>query len=537
MRDRVSHMNRNAAALLILALVVLTFSGTRADDAACRALLSLDLSGLPDSPTQIVSSSYQAAEGMMPAYCRVEAVTSPHIGIEVRVPTSDWNGKSLQQGCGGSCGQITIETADDALARGYAVSSTDQGHQGSLADSKWAYNNLYAEVNAGYRATHITRGVADALIKAVHRRQPQQRYFRGCSNGGRQAMRSAQVFPQDFDGIIAGAAPPGNSATLNGLWGIHVNDDGNGNPILTADVLPLIQSAVLEACDELDGLRDGIVGDPRRCGFDPETLVCETEQSADCISPAQADVLKRVYDGPRDSAGQRLVIAGPPVGSEHAWRAFVPTAEEGLSSRRRERRTDSLRYSSFIVDPGPSYDFTTFDWDRDPQRMRAMAPVFDAANPDLRRFRSAGGKMLMYIGTRDYIPTESMIDYYETAERVIGSRAATQDFLRLFVIPGMNHCQGGPGAGFIDYLSALEAWVENGDTPSQLIGANLKFPDVVYGTGFPSSSLPQEQLHRDAGLYRENTNFTRPHFPYPEAARYKGAGDVNDAASFERVTP
>ena len=472
----------------------------------------------------------------MPAHCRIEAVAAPHIGIEVRIPTAQWNGKSLQQGCGGSCGQITIVTADDALSRGYAVSTTDQGHRGSLADAKWAYNDLSAEINAGFRATHVTRVVTDAVIEALHGRSAQQRYFRGCSNGGRQAMRSSQVFPEDFDGIIAGAAPPTNSATLNGLWGLYINRDETGDPILTADILPRVQAAALDACDDLDGLTDGIISDPRHCSFDPETLVCSRTQDDGCITQQQADVLKKIYDGPRNSEGQKLVVAGPPIGSELAWRAFIPNLGEGFYNSRRERRIDTLRYSAFIIDPGPSYDFIDFDWDRDPARMRGMTPVLDAVNPDLRRFNAAGGKMLMYIGTRDYIPTESMIDYYETAERITGSREETQDFLRLFVIPGMDHCQGGPGAGFIDYLSALDDWVENNKAPDKLVGANVKYPRVVYGTTFPVSSLPHEQLHRDPALYAQSVNFTRPHFPYPDVARYSGSGDVTSAESFERVS-
>ncbi len=533
-RDKVKAMTYWKSLGLILALI----AGREplADETMCAAISGVDLSGLPDAPTQVVKSTFHPEQGMMPAHCRVEAVTAPHIGIEVRLPTARWNGKSLQQGCGGSCGQITIVTADDALSRGYAVSSTDQGHRGSMADAKWAYNDLSAEISAGYRATHITKVVTDALIDAFYGRVADYRYFRGCSNGGRQAMRSSQVFPDDFNGIIAGAAPPSNSATLNGLWGLFINRGADNEPILTADILPVVQTAALNACDDLDGLTDGIISDPRQCSFDPATLVCSRNQSENCVSQQQADVLKEIYDGPRNSSGQKLVVAGPPIGSELAWRAFIPNLGEGFYNSRRQRRIDTLRYSAFIVDPGPSYDFNEFDWDRDPPRMRGMTPVSEAVNPDLRKFKTAGGKLLMYIGTRDYIPTESMIDYYETAERIVGSRDETQDFFRLFVIPGMDHCQGGPGAGFIDYLSALDDWVANNQPPERLIGANVKYPDVVYGTTFPASSLPHEQLHRDPNLYAQSVNFTRPHFPYPNVARYSGSGDVNAAESFERVS-
>lgn len=507
-----------------------------ADDGdRCVNLPRMDFSKLPDAPAQVVAAEIVPATGLLPEHCSVTAAVAPHIGVDVNVPLAGWNGKLLQEGCGGSCGQSFIRQADDALARGYAVAATDQGHRGSLADSKWAYDDVVAELNAGYRATYLAQVVAEAIVTAVAGTPPRFNYFRGSSNGGRQALRSAQVFPGQFDGIIAGCAPPGNAATLNGLWGMTVNANEAGEPILTADILPMVHDAAIAACDLGDGVLDGVIGDLPSCRFDPNRLACSGGRSENCLDREQLDVLQQIYAGPRDGLGQSLVVAGPPVGSELNWRSFVPTPGDGLASQRRERRTDSLRYTSFIRDPGPAFQFEQFDWDRDPARMQAMAPIFAATNPDLRAFKAAGAKMLMYIGAQDYIPTVSVTDYYEAVERVIGGRAATQEAVRLFVIPGMNHCVGGPGAGLIDYLSYLERWVENDDPPDSILGVSPTDWSAAFGTGIPKETLRREALYRDPKSLEKITRFTRPHFPYPVRYYYDGTGDSTDASNYQPI--
>jgi predicted enzyme related to lactoylglutathione lyase len=514
-----------------------TAAARAADDMACDALLSADFSRLPDAPSQIVTAQVVPAQDITPRHCRVSAVVAPHIGVDIHIPLRDWNGKILQEGCGGSCGQSFIAQAEDALARGYAVTATDQGHRGSLSDLKWAYNDVTAELNAAYRATHLAQVLAEAVVAAVHGKAPRLAYFRGGSNGGRQALRSAQVFPGQFDGIIAGCAPPGDDATLNGLWGMRVNADAQRQPILTADILPRIYNAAVAMCDGDDGVTDGIIGDPENCGFRPEQLACSVGAAEPCLSGTQIKVLQSIYDGPRNQGGQKLVIDGPGIGSELNWRSFVPSAAGDLASRRRERRTDTLRYSSFIRDPGPQFQFEDFDWERDPPRMRGTAPISSATNPDLRPFKAAGAKMIMYIGTQDYIPTATLTDYYDTVERVLGGRAATRDTVRLFVIPGMDHCIGGPGAGLIDYLSYLEAWVERGEAPDRMLGISPTDWTAAFGEGIPKSTIKRERLYRDPEALAAVTRFSRPHFPYPARYVYDGSGDTNQAENFQALEP
>ena len=522
------------SSLSVMALLI-SGSAQATSPESCAGLSSRDFSKIPDAPTQIVSARMVEADGIIPQHCAVSSITAPNIGIELRIPLDDWNGKILQEGCGGSCGQALIWRADDALARGYATTTTDQGHRGGLADSKWAYNDVVAELNAGYRATYLTQVVSEVIVEQFTGKAPELSYFRGGSNGGRQAMRSAQVFPGQFDGIIAGCAPPGGDATLNGLWGMTVNFDEDDEPILTADILPRVHEAAIAACDMDDGVKDGVIGNPAQCSFKPEDLACSNGADRPCLSRKQVEVLSQIYDGPRNSAGDKLVIAGPGIGSELNWRSFVPQAANDLASQRRERRVDSLRYTSFLRDPGPNYRFDAFDWDRDPPRMRAMSPIFASVNPDLRAFKESGAKMIMYTGTHDYIPAATMTDYYDAVERVLGGLEEAQDAVRLFVIPGMNHCIGGPGAGFIDYLSYLEAWVEQGNAPDHMKGRAVNDWSQVDG-GIRTSTARREILLNDTDELDSATSYTRPHYPYPQRYMYQGTGDVTDAANFQPIT-
>jgi feruloyl esterase len=526
-------MKRLPIALAILGLI----APARADDAAtCAALREADFSALHDTPTQVIGASLAPARDIVPAHCVVDGYIAPQVNFQLQIPFAAWNGKLLHQGCGGTCGLIATIEADDALARGYAVVATDLGHRSTAADSKWAYNDLVAEVNAGYRATHATTVAATAIVAAMTGRAPERRYFRGCSNGGRQAMRAAQVFPGDYDGIIAGSAPPGADAVLNGVWGMVKNLRSDGTPILTALLLPVVHAAAVAACDGDDGTRDEMISEPGRCRFDPASLRCGAAPRDACLTDEQIGVLNSIYDGPRDSKGRPLVIAGAGVGSELNWRGMIPENVSDLASRRAERRLEALKYSAFWDDPGPNYRLSDFNWDRDPPRMRLTAVLNEATNPDLRPFRDAGGKMMMSIGTLDYIPTRTMTDYYDAAERVTGGRDAAQAFVRMFVIPGMDHCMDGPGAWMIDTLTALERWVEYGEAPAALIGHHPK-DSRAFTQGFPASRLNREKLWRDPKALARAADFARPVFPYPNVARHDGRGPIEAATSWVQTTP
>ena len=519
----------------VLALWLVIGPAYADDTAACAALREADFSRIPDTPTQVITSTIVPARDLVPAYCRVEAYIAPQVNFELQLP-ANWNGKLLHQGCGGTCGMIAVIEADDALTRGYAVVATDGGHRSTAADSKWAYNDQTAEINAAYRATHATTVAVKVIVEALTGQPPRRNYFRGCSNGGRQALRAAQAFPNDYDGIIAGSAPPGNDAMLNGLWGMMKNQGADGQAILTADLLPIIHAAVTAACDGTDGLKDGIVSEPLRCGFEPASLLCGAAAPGKCLSDKQLSVLRAIYDGPRTSAGEKLVIDGAGMASELNWRGMIPETATDLASRRAERRLEAVKYNAFFIDAGPSFKLSDFDWDRDPQRMQLTGIISDAANPDLRRFKASGGKMIASIGTQDYIPTRSMTDYYDVAERVVGGRLAAQDFFRMFVIPGLDHCMGGPGAWMIDYLTALERWVEADVAPDALIGHHPK-DAKVFTQGFPASRVNREKVWRNPKAASRLFDFSRPVFPHPDVARWNGSGPAEDATNWVRVSP
>jgi len=274
-------------------------------------------------------------------------------------------------------------------------------------------------------------------------------------------------------------------------------------------------------CDMDDGVKDGVIGDPLHCKFDPAELLCKAGKKTNCLSARQVDAIRKVYSGPTTSKGEKIYTGGPLPGSELNWipgyvsdaGVMVPWSQEYFS------------YVGFMPAPGPGWKPAEFDFDRDYKRIRLAESLFGAAdNPDLRKFKVAGGKLILYQGGADEsdIPTDA-IDYYETTQNTMGGRAATQEFFRLFFVPGMNHCTGGAGAFAIDYLPYLERWVEQGKAPDVLIGAHVKSDDYSDWTDFPVDPV--------------KVSFTRPVYPYPLRAAYRGTGDPNDAASFGPVNP
>jgi hypothetical protein len=288
-----------------------------------------------------------------------------------------------------------------------------------------------------------------------------------------------------------------------------------------ADV-ELLHNAVVAKCDLNDGIKDGLIGDPRACQFDPSELRCRSGRRTRCLTAQQIEGIQKVYRGATTSKHQRITLPAALRGSESTWSALFVGSSRNPTDKYKYLGED-FRYSVFRPNPGPTWKPEDFDFDRDFKRM-GMAENQGPANPDLRRFKESGGKLLLYTGWGD--PVEGVlrtVDYYESAERIIGSRAATQDFFRLFVIPGMNHCTGGNGAFAVDYLSYVEAWVEQGEAPVQLIGSHLR----------PDESV--DPYHMIFPLDPTKVEFSRPVYPYPTLARYRGSGDQRSAASFEPV--
>ncbi len=499
-----------ACSVIVMALCVMNgpLIGLAAEtDAAaaakCKALQNVDFSGIQDAPTQLTETRLIEASDNLPAHCRARGYITPNIGIEISLPISNWNRKFLEVGCGGYCGIVFTSQAfsgcHDALRKGYACIASDMGHQGTGA--QWAYNNPQAEIDYGFRATHVTALAGKAITEDFYGSAPAKSYFTGCSTGGRQGLVEAQRFPWDFDGIVAGAPAINLSATLlNIYWAALAVEDKDGNSLFDSADLQLVHGAALAECDIDDGVKDGVIGNPPACRFDPAVLVCKAGATSDCLSKEQAEAVKKIYTGPTTSRGEQIYTDGAMRGSE----LYFINYQGGSPFSR-----DFFRYLAFVPDPGPNWRRRTFDFDHDYQRFGMMESFYGGTDPDLRRFKARGGKLILYHGWADAggggIAPLKTVDYYETVEKTMGGSAATQDFLRLFMIPGMGHCRGGSGADRIDYLNYLEAWVEQGKAPDVMIGAHLRNDEVV---------------------------FTRPVYPYPIRARYKGQGEPSKAENF-----
>jgi feruloyl esterase len=489
-------------------------SARAAPVAACADLAKRSFSTIPDAPTSIVSANLIPAGGGLPAYCRVRGVVVSHVGFELRLPLDNWNGKFFLQGCRGYCGVIEIDEADDALAKGYATAATDMGHVGAPDDALWAYNNRDAEIDFGFRATHAVAVAAKAIVNVFQGKPPVQSFFRGCATGGRQGLTEASVFPSDFDGIIAGAPIFPKAAVLDSYWAAVSNLDDNQRAILTPQAVYLLRGAIMAKCDALDGLKDGILEDPRQCNFDPAELACKGFASglvsrADCLSPAQVDAVKRIYGGVINGDGETLTAGGQLPGSELNWLGSIVAADGGPGSLLKHAE-ETLRYLAFAEDPGPSYAIGSFDIDRDAERLNFMEQIVGSVNPDLRRYRDRGGHILLYHGWQDAGALET-VDFYQTATDIAGGPDQTVPFFRLFMVPGMNQCGGGPGVNTFDLLSVMEDWVQFGKVPDSILG----------------------QHRDDTGV----AGFSRPVYAYPSFARFEGNKDRLTPESFKRQTP
>lgn len=339
-------------------------------------------------------------------------------------------------------------------------------------------------------------------------------------------MMAAQRFPWDFDGIIAGApAVRVVEQFMDRLWDQRAMKNAAGEVLFSKESLETLNRGVVAQCDMNDGIADGLIGDPRACTFDPEKLRCSAAQETGCLAAAQIEAAKKIYRGPVTSQGRQIFPPAGVPGSESMWLTWFVgvTASETYMG-------DAFRYRMFYPDPGPDWKLSDFDFDRDYKRL-GMESVYQANHPDLRQFKANGGKLLSYMGWSDVAAGGVRVatDYYESVERLIGGREATQDFYRLFMVPGMDHCVGGKGPYAIDYLSYFEAWVEKGEAPEKLIGAHLKLDNP--------DDYAEMSRRLKFPLDPSRIAFSRPVYPYPTLAKYSGRGDPNDAASFKAVAP
>ena len=470
--------------------------------AACGDLSKTDFSTISDAPTHIVHAEIVTPSDGQTSYCKVNGWIEPQIGIEMRLPVKTWNGKFMEKGCGGWCGTVMDWACADALPRGYACITTDMGHKGSsMDDVSWAKNDLQAQMDFGFRATHVAALAGKVIAAVFYGKRPSRSYYVGCSTGGYQGVMEAQRFPWDFDGIVAGAPDIDETqANYRGLWIAKVEIDRQGHPILGKEELRLLHNGALALCDGDDGVRDGIISNPLGCRFRPESLRCKPGKSSGCLTEAQVDAARKIYSGPTDSSGNPTSTGSFLIGSELEWANLWPT----------QSLVDYFRYGFPGYSTKSDYKDSDFDFDRDYMRF-GLAPQYDNSNPDLRKLKAAGTKLIVYHGTTDTIdPPGPVIDYYRMAERIMGGRKNAQSFFRLFLLPGMNHCGGGVGVMDVDWIHALEEWVERGRAPDQIIAAHP--------------------------AHDKEPRFTRPLYPFPDYARYKGRGDVNKVQNFERVS-
>ena len=441
------------------------------------------------------------APPMLPAYCRVAVTLTPssdsHIEMEVWMPAENWNNKYQAVGNGGWAGTITFNAMVAALREGYATSSNDTGHKGQ--DPVFALGHQEKLVDFAYRANHEMAMKSKALISAFYGKAPRLSYWNGCSTGGRQGLMEAQKYPEDFDGVIAGA--PANYQTHLHAWDMMVattirKDDKH---FVTPAKLAALNKAVLGACDAMDGVKDGLLNDPRKCKFDPAALLCKAGSADDCLTQTEVEAVKLVYSSAKRKNGE-LIFPGKEPGSETGWAQILgPTPAPAMLPQ------GSFQYATY---QDANWDWHTFDLDRD---TTAADEKFGYVNapPDLQGFKSHGGKLLLYHGWNDTaISPENTVNYYESLLKKMGGKQ--DNWVRLFMEPGMQHCQGGPGPDQFNKMAIIERWRESNTAPDQILAYHV--------TG-------------------NSVDMSRPLCPYPQVAVYKGVGSTNDAVNFSCKMP
>ena len=514
---------------VLAGLLITTVAGSRATaqapaapGTACANLAALTIPGVTiTAATAIAPGGFTppgpqlaaANAAPLPAFCRVEATARPtsdsEIKFEVWIPGAEtWNGKFQGVGNGGYQGSISYGAMANALRRGYATASTDTGHSGD--DVIFGKGHPEKVIDYGWRAIHVMTENAKLIIRNAQGRFAEQSYFVGCSAGGHQAMSEAQRFPDDYDGIIAGAPASNRIRQTFGFahsWLATHNADGS--PILTPAKLALVTKAAVAACDAIDTLKDGLIEDPRKCTFDAASLACTPgADESTCLTPPQVDAVKKVHEGAKNPRTGEQIFTGWPKGSEafgetagQSWRSYITDAKE-------PSRVGTFKYWLFN---NPEWDVRTLDFDRDFAYMNERLPYMHAADPNLAPLKKSGARMISYAGWMDpVVPPQDTAAYYESVAKVMGGYDKTRDFFRLFMAPGMGHCAGGPGPNSFDMLTALENWVEKGIAPDKIIAT-----------------------HSTAG----KVDRSRPLCAYPAVARYAGKGSIDDAASFTCVMP
>ncbi len=483
---------------------------------ACEALNKFQAKDI----AQIAAAAVPASGGT-PEFCRVTGVLSPEIAFEVSLPAK-WNGRFYMIGNGGHAGDALdnpgrVTQRNEALALGFAFAQTNTGHYASKEPgATFVMSNQQKAIDYAWRAVHLTAVTAKAITNDYYGKRISRAYWDSCSNGGRQGMMEAERFPEDFDGIVA-ASPwvDQTGFTIGAMW----NQKALSGAGVTEAKLALVGSKVMEKCDAIDGLKDGLIDDPRKCSFDTKRDVPQCAagaDGADCLTEAQAEAIAKVYSGPVSNGkaifpgfmpGSEAVTAGR-GGEASGWMNLIVGAQPDAKPADFNLAEGTMRFLVFKP-PMPDYNYRTFDYDRDIHLLDAWSKEADAKNPDLSKFRKRGGKVIMTYGWADAILQPMMgVNYFEAA--VAKSGADTTQFFRLFMAPGMAHCGGGNGPDRHDSMTAMIDWVEKGKAPDTMVASRVVNGKVVR---------------------------TRPLCVYPQVARYSGQGSIDDAENFKCVKP
>jgi hypothetical protein len=527
----ISYLTLAASGVILAACASVQDSSTAKSAPTAQAGSACTVESLPKLPDVRIASVTNQTEPV--PHCKVAGVIGTETNFELLLP-DNWNGKFVMGGGGGFVGSVmNTSLMFGSLQAGYATVGTDTGHQGHPLDASWAYNNLERLVNFGHQAVHRTAVTGKALTSAYYQKGIARSYFTGCSRGGGQALMEGQRYPEDFDGIVAGA-PAYNWAPGVSALATQINQAMYPDPkdLQAAVVGPkeqeLIESSYLAMCDAQDGIKDGILNDPRQCKFDVATLLCKGKKTDSCLSKEQLAAVKVIYEGPKDSRGN-VLFYGFPFGGETAlggwtrwltgglkYQASLDEFQGGVETGDFKAPVSPSAFYSFgngimkyFVYNDPDWSYVNYNFDTLQKDSRQAAEILNATSPDLSEFRKRGGKMIMYSGWSDAAaPGLALVGYYED---VLAHDKTAADDTRLFMMPGVEHCFGGPGPSWVNFLTEIDKWVESGKAPEQITAYWVN--EKMQPTG------------------------SRPVCAYPKVAKYDGRGNSRDAASFSCVSP
>jgi len=490
--------NRWLAAILCGGVLSIALSAQSAPPHRdCAGLPSLMLPDIKIGEAVAVPAAPSGA--IRAAHCRVTGVIGTEIRFSLLLPDT-WNGKFMMGGGGAFVG-VLDNMARGAVNDGYATVGTDTGHQGNVWDASWALNNLERQLNFGYVAVHRTAETAKAIVRHYYGTPAKRSYFFGCSNGGRQGLMEAQRFPNDFEGIVAGAPVldfVGLAAQFVKDMQVVFPDPNVSTPIFTPETLKSVEAQIVERCDVIDGVKDGLLEDPRRCNIDVSGLAG--------LSEGQRAALKKIYAETSGTEGG--IYPAQSVGGEGevaGWPTWITGGVEAATTPQGPSLGFAVgtQFFKFLVFNDPSWDYSDYDVANARKDARLTATFINATNPDLDAFKEKGGKLIVWHGWSDPLTAHATIKYYE---QVQGRDTGVRDYFRMFLMPGVLHCAGGPGPDTVDWGAAIADWVENGKAPDQVIARKAAAGGAV--------------------------SRTRPLCPYPQRAEYTGSGSTDDAANF-----